>query len=201
MISREREKQLAEAFGPDIAKTAEWLLAEWVCARHGDNAFNSMFDCGESMAQLLRKLLDERARAALPARERKREPLRYRNFTVRTAVYIAHPLGQGLARAQNIRNAMTWSAWAAQVQGVSPSCSWQVLAQMFPEHPQFRQMGLECNLGAIEGCDEVYLCGGWISEGMKLEEDFARERGKLVWDLTRWGQYPPSHQIDTNAPF
>jgi hypothetical protein len=199
MISKAREDALRAAFGPDIAKDAEWLLAEWITARHQENPQHSIFECGARMEQLLRRLLTERANSQ--TRSPRREEYTYRNFRVRRVVYIAHPLGQGAMRAQNIRNAMTWSAWAAHVQEVSPSCSWQVLAQMFPEHPQFRQMGLECDLGAVENSDEVYLCGGWISEGMKLEEDYARERGKLVWDLSRWGQFPPGHKIELEPKF
>ncbi len=113
-------------------------------------------------------------------------------------VYIAHPLSAPTREGidANRRAASKWVAWAV-LQGVSPVCSWIVLTGEFEETPENRARGLACDLAQVGRCDEVWLVGGRVTEGMRLEERHARERLIAVVDLTHLGALPPGSQPDT----
>lgn len=106
-------------------------------------------------------------------------------------VYIAHPLGAGPDRKANLQRAARWCAWAAVKRGVAPSASWIVLAGVLPETPENRALGLECDFAAVKRCDEVWLVGGRVSEGMALEAEVAQRNGITIVDLTHLGAEPP----------
>lgn len=105
-------------------------------------------------------------------------------------VYLAHPLGAGPDREQNRANASKWVAWAA-AQGVAPIADWIVLSGQWEESPELRAKGLAIDCRLVELCDEVWLCGGRVSPGMKLEADHALEKGIRVVDMTELGYLPP----------
>lgn len=109
----------------------------------------------------------------------------------RAVVYIAHPLGAGPDRERNRENAAKWVAWAFR-QGVSPVADWIILSGELVETPQNRAAGLECDLSLIERVDEVWLVGGRISPGMRLEADHALLHGKPIVDKTALGPLPPN---------
>lgn len=107
----------------------------------------------------------------------------------RKLVYIAHPLS-GPDHATNRANAAKWCAWAAR-QGVSPIADWIILSGELAETPENRALGLDCDFAAIRRCNELWLVGGRVSEGMKLEADYARSGGVTVRDLTWYGVAAP----------
>jgi hypothetical protein len=45
-----------------------------------------------------------------------------------------------------------------------------------------REQALAFCLSLLEGCDEIWVCSGVVSEGMQIELSFAAEHGiKIVW--------------------
>jgi hypothetical protein len=112
-------------------------------------------------------------------------------------VYIAHPLGSGADREKNRERAARWVAWAA-LQGVAPVADWIILSGQWDE--SMRDLGLAIDVELVKRCDEVWLVGGRISPGMKIEAASA----KRVIDLTHLGEEPPNHKIpywDDNGVF
>ncbi len=109
---------------------------------------------------------------------------------MRKLVYIAHPLNAPTSEGieQNRRNAAQWVAWAAE-QGVAPVATWITLSGVWNESR--RAEGLEVDFAVVRRCDEVWLVGPRISEGMALEANRAREHGIPVVDLT--GRELPPH--------
>lgn len=110
------------------------------------------------------------------------------------SVYIAHPLSAPTLDGieENRRRAALWAAWALTEQGVSPSCSWIVLTGVLPETPEMRALGLKADCAQAERCDEVWLVGGRVSQGMAIEAGHAAGCGVRVRDLTYLGELPPT---------
>ena len=106
-------------------------------------------------------------------------------------VYIAHCLGAGPDRDRNLENAARWVVWAAR-SGVAPVADWIALAALLEETPENRELGLTIDRELVERCDEVWLVGGRVSEGMQIEIDHAMRHGILVVDLTHLGYEPPA---------
>jgi hypothetical protein len=115
------------------------------------------------------------------------------------SVYIAHPLSADTPEQsrKNRENAALWAVWAARVKGVSPSCSWVVLSSVLEETPENRALGIQCDLVQVERADEVWLVGGRISSGMRLEAEHAEHCRIPVLDLTGLGELPPAEGEDS----
>lgn len=106
-------------------------------------------------------------------------------------VYIAHPLGSNRTiRELNRERASRWLAWAAE-QGVAPVADWIILSGQWTESDANRARGLEIDKALVARCDELWLVGGRVSEGMKVEADAARASGVEVIDMTDLGDEPP----------
>ncbi len=105
-------------------------------------------------------------------------------------VYIAAPLTADTPEgiAENRRVGALWAAWAA-LSGFSPVCSWIVLTGVLSE--EYRELGLKCDCAQVERCDSVWLCGGRISGGMRVEALHAYRREIPIFDLTVMGRLPP----------
>lgn len=107
------------------------------------------------------------------------------------AVYIAHPLGRDLDREANRARASRWVGYAGTL-GFAPVADWIILSGQWPE--ERRELGLQIDFALIERCDELWLCGGRVSPGMRLEAEHARSLKKLVLDLTPLGAEPPAER-------
>lgn len=107
-------------------------------------------------------------------------------------IYVAHQLGKGADLELNRLNAAKWACWIAETYGVAVSCTWIVLASIWQETEHHRAIGMRINLDQISRCDEVYLVGGRISEGMQLEANEAWRLGKPVLSFIEHGFSPPS---------
>ncbi len=116
--------------------------------------------------------------------ERRAADVHYRDLKV---VYIAHPLS-GPDRDANIARASRWCAWAFK-SGYAPVADWIVLASQLDE--SYREPGLRADCALIKRCDEIWLCGGRVSEGMRVEAAAAKLVGVPVRDLTEIGEEPP----------
>jgi hypothetical protein len=114
--------------------------------------------------------------------------------TKRKVIYLAAPLTAPTREGieQNRKNAARWAAWLVVQFDVAVECTWIVLTGELEETPDNRKRGLECDLELVERCDELWMVGGRVSSGMKLESDHAAAKGLRVIDLTGFGQVPPT---------
>jgi len=103
-------------------------------------------------------------------------------------VYIAHPLGQGEDREKNRLNAQRWAVYFAEAYGIAPVADWTIIAGFWSE--ERREQGMAIDLALISKVDEVWMCGGRISNGMQIEAAEAVRLGKLVRDFTVLGYDP-----------
>lgn len=119
--------------------------------------------------------------------ERRAADIHYRDVRV---VYVAHPLNAPTEaeRNANIARAARWCAWAFK-SGYAPVADWIVLASQLDE--SWREQGLRADCALIKRCDELWLVGGRVSEGMRIEAAAARLVGVPVKDLTALGEEPP----------
>ena len=95
-----------------------------------------------------------------------------------------------IARWGNLYRAGEWAVWAAR-QGVAPVATWTVLASNWPETSENRALGLAIDCALVARCDELWLVGGRVSAGMRVEADAARAAGVEVVDLTHLGEEAP----------
>jgi hypothetical protein len=104
----------------------------------------------------------------------------------RPLCYMAHPLGpDGPTREANRAAA---SAMLAQLQEANPErvfiASWITLSGQWPETDHYRKLGLQGDLDSLEHCQEIWLTGPKISDGMRKELDHAVSLGLRVVDIT-----------------
>jgi hypothetical protein len=113
-------------------------------------------------------------------------------------VYVAHPLGpDGPDREVNRKNASRWVGWLALHFEIAPIADWIILSGEWSETEENRKRGLAVDKRLVVRADEVWLVGGRISEGMKIESETARALGRPVVDLTFLGAVaPPSIEPD-----
>jgi hypothetical protein len=107
------------------------------------------------------------------------------------SIYVAHPLGAGTDREQNRANAARWCGWIAKTFRVATVADWIVLSGVWDESPENRALGLEIDKALIERCDELWMVGGRVSEGMAIEAAHARGQTTIVRDFTKWLGYTP----------
>ena len=113
-------------------------------------------------------------------------------------VYLCHPLNAPTREGidANRLNASRWMAWLAREFPIAPVASWITLSAEWPETPENRARGLEIDKALVARCDETWMVGGRISEGMKVEAEAAR----VVRDLTALGYpAPEAHSPLTRA--
>lgn len=109
--------------------------------------------------------------------------------------YVAHPLnGTPQEMGLNRRRAARWCAWFAQ-QGFAPVATWIVLSQELSETQENRELGLAVDCATVERCDVIFLVGGRVSAGMRVEADHAAAHGVQVVDLTHLGEEPPEQTL------
>lgn len=109
-------------------------------------------------------------------------------------IYVAHPMRAETKEGMqaNRANAALWVAWVFNL-GYAPVCSWITITGHIEDSQDNRARGLECDKREVETCDEVWLVGGRISSGMKIEAEHAwtRIRDIPVRDFTYLGRTPP----------
>ena len=99
--------------------------------------------------------------------------------------YMAHPVA-GDAPA-NLARAKLWLKWLTESRE-EPSAviaPWIIACEIWDDaNPEERTQGLERCKAAIERCDEIYLVGGRVSNGMEIERRHAMRHGLTVIDIT-----------------
>ena len=110
--------------------------------------------------------------------------------------YMAHPVA-GDAPA-NLARAKLWLKWLTESRE-EPSAviaPWIIACEIWDDaNPEERTQGLERCKAAIERCDEIYLVGGRVSNGMEIERRHAMRHGLTVIDITAMGKYPPGYEL------
>lgn len=92
-------------------------------------------------------------------------------------VYMAHPVRGDVSG--NLAAARRWVKWIEDNNhDIAVVANWIIECEIYDDgNVEERARGIERNLAVIERCDEVWLVGERISEGMAAELDFAKSRG------------------------
>jgi hypothetical protein len=109
-------------------------------------------------------------------------------------IYLAHPVGAATPDGikANLARAKRWYRWIAKSFNVSIVADWLTICEVLDDANQAdRDHGLDMDIAAIERCDELWLVGGRISNGMGLERDAAEDFNLRIVDLTFLGEEPP----------
>jgi hypothetical protein len=99
-------------------------------------------------------------------------------------VYIAHVLSAADEdeRQANRTFAEEWISWLTWNFPIAPIANWVTWCRFWPE--SMRTRGIAINKRHIELCDEAWLVGPRVSEGMLIEASHARSLGKPVHNIT-----------------
>ena len=110
-------------------------------------------------------------------------------------VYLAHPLGakrhdgsvDHLGILQNIEQAKRWFKWACDNYwpDYAFNATWIMNCEVYNDaNAEDRERGMQRNYAHIQHCDELWLLGPRISQGMEDEARFARRCLLPVYNLT-----------------
>jgi len=109
--------------------------------------------------------------------------------------YMAHPLGDGYDRIQNIARARRWFNYLLQEYPMHGfTAPWLLYAEMLNESPSNRERGMRDDLDCLRRCDGIVLVGGRMSPGMMEELGEAQANGRQVLDLIHLGSEPGVYQ-------
>ena len=90
-------------------------------------------------------------------------------------VYIASPLSGDVKR--NLQFARQACRYAISEE-MTPFCPHLLYTQMLDDSdPEERQLGIDLGNRMLRLCDELWLCGDWISPGMAGEKEMAERLG------------------------
>jgi hypothetical protein len=105
--------------------------------------------------------------------------------------FMAHPVSGDVR--ENLKKARAWMRWIEDGNNVVVCANWILECEIWDDaDPEQREAGMRRGLAVIERCDEIWLVGPRISEGMRLELEHARKRGLAVVDLTgECNDWPP----------
>lgn len=93
-------------------------------------------------------------------------------------VYICSPYAGNVE--ENVKDAVRYCR-EAFMQGYMPMASHLHYPQMLDDTNLYeRKLGMDCGKAWIEMCDEVWVCGPVISEGMREEIEWAKYVGVPV---------------------
>ncbi len=117
--------------------------------------------------------------------------------------YIAHPLGTGETRKENLAKVKRWLAWLMKKYPDVAFClPWTAMAEACGDTPEDHERGLRDDLEILERCDGLVLVGGHMSPGMRVEywhfrevkghEVCADEWPHLIMNLLHLGSEPPN---------
>lgn len=109
--------------------------------------------------------------------------------------YMAHPLGNGYDRIQNIARARRWFNYLLQAHPEHGfTAPWLLYAEMLNESDSNRDRGMRDDLDCLRRCDGIVLVGGRMSPGMVEELVEAVEHKKKVLDYIHLGSEPGVYQ-------
>lgn len=109
--------------------------------------------------------------------------------------YLCHPVsGKDMIETDaNLHRAKLWLRWATLAHpSVAVIAPYIPMCEVMDDSDQaMRERGIATDLAVIDRCDEIWLCGGRVSRGMKLELAHAQDRGLFIRDFTDLGEVPP----------
>lgn len=83
-------------------------------------------------------------------------------------VFLAHPVAGDTTT--NLTSAASWVRWATRLQGIVPIAPYfQSVAAFDEENLDEREEGFRHGLKVLQHCDELWVCGERITEGMQRE--------------------------------
>ena len=114
-------------------------------------------------------------------------------------IYVAHPVGHGEAREENLKRALKWFHWLLHRHpDFAFAMPWYPYCLGTDESAEGRRRGLRDDLEAVRRCDEVWLVGGRVSPSMEMEANEARRLFMPVNNtLLQFGPEPPAPQAPT----
>lgn len=116
--------------------------------------------------------------------------------------WMLHPLrGYGeYSSEDNLARAKRWMKWCLQnLQEVEVCADWILWCELLDDaNPEERARGLRYDQEMTRRCDMVIVCGGHLSSGMQSDLDIAKTEGKMILDLTDFGDWPSAHLAVTN---
>ena len=110
-------------------------------------------------------------------------------------VYMAHPVSSPTPEGvvANLARAKRWYRWIITTFHVAVLADWVLTCEVLDDaKPSDRRLGMSLNVPLIRRCDEIWLVGGRLSNGMLGEREEAVKNGLVVQDLTLLlGEEPP----------
>ncbi len=109
-------------------------------------------------------------------------------------VYMAHPCGAPtkVQHLANLERAKRWFAWAI-TKNAAVIADWIIYCEVWDDFdPELRAEGLEHDDAMIKRCDEFWMVGGKVTDGMQRGMKSASLHGVIVRDLTHLGKEPPA---------
>ena len=101
-----------------------------------------------------------------------------------SVVYLAHPVSGDVTG--NLAEARLWVRHLEENNpNIAIVASWITECEVWDDaKPEERAAGLRRDMAVLAKCDELWLVGPRISEGMQMEKTFAEAKGIPVTDLT-----------------
>jgi hypothetical protein len=110
--------------------------------------------------------------------------------------YLCHPVrpAPGESLDENIERALRWLAWALRRwPNEATIAPWLSEVQLLDESDELvREAGLRRCEAVVARCDELLLCGGRISSGMRRERLIAEYEGINIVDMSELVEPPRS---------
>jgi len=109
-------------------------------------------------------------------------------------VYMAHPVSGDVEA--NLARAKRWYKWITDNYKVGVVADWIINCEIYDDsNPADREAGLLVCEEIASRCDEIWLVGGVVSNGMAREAEAAEAAGVTVVDLSAAGAEPPEGKI------
>lgn len=111
-------------------------------------------------------------------------------------IYLAHPLGAATPEGveANKARARRWIRWVYDnFKDVAVVADWLITCDVLDDfNPEHRAHGMTMNAAIIPRCDEFWMVGGRVSNGMNDESGVADRARRRIYDLTWLGEEPPA---------
>lgn len=108
-------------------------------------------------------------------------------------IYLAHEYS---AKPENLQRARRWLRWAWQNHRDCGFVADWILSCELLDEAKYREHGLAFDEELISRCDEFWMVGGRISDGMQREHLAALREGIDIADLTHLGPEPPASGVE-----
>jgi len=111
--------------------------------------------------------------------------------------YMAHPVSGNVE--ENLKSAKRWLRWLTESreEPMTFIAPWITDCEIWDDsRPGDRALGLARCMEVISRCDELWIVGGRISDGMRQEIAHAKRHDITTVNLTEMGSCPPPRTYD-----